>query len=274
MTRRRLSAPALLTIAFALLLGAWIGANAPGNGPDEPANYLKAIGAGTGQGLGRNGHLPNPAFGSDPTAAQRVAWINANSRSFRIPAGLTPDRFSCFAEAFQITSPATCTSRVAQGHQTQQRISYVGTYPPFVFALPGVVMARMSDALTALYIGRAILALLSVVLLAIVVRASWAPSVGVLSLLGPALAVSPMLLFLGTTLGANGAEALGATALFAVVLRGARPDPPRWLWPAGFLGAATTVLARPTGLLWLALAAGLALVLHGGRGAVAGIRRG
>jgi hypothetical protein len=81
-----------------------------------------------------------------------------------------------------------------------------------------------------------------------------------------------MLLFLGTTLGANGIEVAGATALFAVVLRSARVQQPDWLWPAGSAGAAAAVLARPTGLLWLALGIGLALVLHGPRMAVRAVR--
>lgn len=272
--RRLLSAPTLMLVALVLLLGAWVGANAPGNGPDEPANYIKAIGAGTGSGLGREGRLPKAAFGTDPTAAFRVDWINANSRGFQLDAGLTPERFTCYNEAFLVEDPTTCTTRVPQSQRASEWISYVGTYPPFVFAVPGVVMAQMPDALTALYVGRAVLGALTAGLLALAVLASWSRRAGPVSLIGPALALSPMVLFLGTTLGANGVEIAGALALFAVVLRSAREDAPRWLWPAGFASAAATVLARPTGLLWLALAVGLGLVLHGIRPSVAAVRRG
>lgn len=263
--KRFLRAPHLLVLAFVLLLGGWVGANAPGNGPDEPANYLKAVGAGTGQGLGEKQVLPKAAFGHGEAAARRVQWINANSRSFLIPAGLTPGRFTCYNEAFLITSPATCTQRVAQNPHQARQVSYVGTYPPYVFAVPGFVMARMSDSLTALYVGRTVLGVITAALLAIAVWASWSGRVGASSLLGLALAVSPMVLFLGTSIGANGVEAVGALAAFSVVLRSARPDPPGWLWPAGFLAIGLSVLARPTGLLWLVLALLLAAVLHGPR---------
>jgi hypothetical protein len=273
-SRPRVSAPSLLIVGFLLLLGAWVGASGPGNGPDEPANYIKAIGAGTGQELGKDGHLATPLFGSDPEAALRIAWINANSRTFRVRAGLTPERFTCDYEPFTIDAPTTCSTRVRQAPQGNDLVSYVGTYPPFVFAVPGVVMARLSNALTAMYVGRMILGLLTAALLTIVVRASWSAGAGPVSLVGPALAVSPMLLFLGTTLGTNGIEVAGAAALFAVVLRSAREDPPRWLWPAGLVASAATTLARPTGLLWLALAVGVALALHGPRGALRAARTG
>lgn len=256
-------APHFLLAAFVLLLAAWVGANAPGNGPDEPANYVKAIGTGTGHPLGSEGRLEEPAFGTGEAIARRVEWIDLNSRVFEIPAGLTPERFNCFNEAFSITSPATCTEQVRQTTSEAAWPSYVGTYPPYLFAVPGVIMSHMPGALAALYAGRFVLGILTALMLAVLVRASWSPGVGSLSLIGPVLAVSPMLLFLGTVIGANGAEVAGATAFFSVILRSARPDPPQWLWAAGAASVALTVLARPTGLLWLAVGIGLATVLHG-----------
>lgn len=266
--------PNLLLLAFVLLLGAWVGADAPGNAPDEPANYLKAIGAGTGQGLGQEQELPEYLFGDGAAGASRAEWISENSRSFLIPAGLIPDPFNCYNEAFLLQAPTTCTERVRPNPGEGRQVSYVGTYPPYVFAVPGVVMAHMPGAVSALYAGRFVLGFLTALLLAIAVRASWSVRAGPVSLLGTALAVSPMVLFLGTSLGANGIEAVGALALFTVVLRSARPDPPRWLWPAGFAAAAASVLARPTGLLWLVLALMLAAALHGARPLVRAAVRG
>lgn len=251
--------PLLVILAFGLSLAAWVGGTPAGHGPDEPANYLRAVGAGTGQWLGRPAQLPNIHFGGPAGQAQRNLWINRNSRSFAIPAGLTPDRFSCYNEAFTVKQPTTCVDRVAQDPRAQRRLSYVGTYQPFVYAVPGVVMAHMPDALSALYAGRAVLALLALVLLGGAVMSAWDSRTGALSLVGVLLAGSPMVLFLSATLGANGLEVTGALCVYAVVLRASRSGVrPRWLWPLGTFAVVATVLSRPTGLAWVLVAVVLA----------------
>jgi hypothetical protein len=81
----------LLVVGFGLLIAAWVGGNAPGFGPDEPAHFVKEVGAGSGQWLGTPGRLSNPTFGGGrPGREERIAWINQNSRVFRLPVGLDP----------------------------------------------------------------------------------------------------------------------------------------------------------------------------------------
>ena len=151
--------------------------------------------------------------------------------------------------------------------------SYVGTYQPYVYAVAGFLMDRMSGSISALYLGRVVIALICATFIALAVAASWDRRAGPVSLAGVAIAASPMVLFLGSAVGANGVELACALCLFAVVLRGARPDPPPWLWAAGSAAAATTVLARPTGLAWLVLAAALAVLRHGPRKLLAAVKR-
>ena len=82
----------LLAIGFILLIASWIGANAPGEAPDEPANYVKAVGAGHGQFYGTATTLKNPSFPPAAGEAQRIAWIERNTRAFASRRDSTPNR--------------------------------------------------------------------------------------------------------------------------------------------------------------------------------------
>lgn len=263
----------LLAIGLILLIGSWIGANAPGEAPDEPANYVKAVGAGHGQFYGTSTTLKNPSFPPAEGQAQRIAWIELNTRAFRIPAGLNPEPLTCANEQYRLTLPTTCSKDVPQRQPATTWSSYVGTYQPYVYAVAGFFMNRMSGSISALYMGRVIIALICATFIALAVAASWDRRAGPISLAGVAIAASPMVLFLGSAIGANGVEIASALCLFAVVLRGARTDPPPWLWAAGSAAAATTILARPTGLAWLVLAAALAVIRHGPRRLLAALKR-
>ncbi|WP_261562410.1 DUF2142 domain-containing protein [Frankia tisae] len=260
----------LLVAGFGLLLAAWVGSNAPGFGPDEPANFVKEVGAGTGQWSGTPGRLTHPAFGAQPGAPERIDWINRNSRVFQLPAGLDPGRAGFPCNLFRNWLSVSCLDRPHSRPPATRALSYVGTYEPYVYAVPGAAMARTHTALGALYTGRAVTAALVAALLAVAVAAAWNGPAGPLSVAGVLLAASPMVLFMGSVLGTNGIEIAAATALFALVLRmGREAGPPRWAWPAVGVVGALLALARPTGPAWVLLAPLVGLVLaqrraHGG----------
>ncbi|MCM3882257.1 DUF2142 domain-containing protein [Frankia sp. R82] len=247
---------------FALLLAAWVGSNAPGFGPDEPANFIKEVGAGTGQWTGVPGRLAHPAFGNQPGATERINWINRNSRVFRLPAGLDPGAAHLPCDLFRNQRSTRCLNRPPTHPPATRALSYVGTYEPYVYAVPGAAMARTHTVLGALYTGRAVTAGLVAVLLAVAVAAAWDTRTGPVSITGVLLAASPMVLFLGSVLGTNGIEIAGALALFTLVLRMGRVGPaPAWTWPAAGLVGALVALSRPTGPAWVLLAPMLGWVL-------------
>ncbi|MCM3924838.1 DUF2142 domain-containing protein, partial [Frankia sp. AiPs1] len=173
MHRRGRLARLLLVAAFGLLLAAWVGSNAPGFGPDEPANFVKEVGAGTGQWSGTPGQLAHPAFGAQPGAPERIDWINRNSRVFRLPTGLDPGRAGFPCNLFRNWLSVSCLDRPHPRPTATRALSYVGTYEPYVYAVPGAAMARTHTALGALYIGRAVTAALVAGLLAVAVAAAW-----------------------------------------------------------------------------------------------------
>ncbi|WP_462183669.1 DUF2142 domain-containing protein [Frankia sp. AgKG'84/4] len=244
-----------MVAGFTLLLSAWVGSNAAGFGPDEPANFVKEIGAGTGQWTGSPGRLAHPAFGSQPGAAERIDWINRNSRVYRLPAGLDPGAAGFPCDLFRNWLSARCLHRPHPHPPATHALSYVGTYEPYVYALPGAAMARANSALAALYTGRAVSALLVAGLLAVASAAAWEDRAGPTSQLGVLLAVSPMVLFMGSVLGTNGIEIAAALALYTLALRmGREAAAPRWTWPAAGVIGALLALSRPTGPAWVVLA--------------------
>jgi hypothetical protein len=254
----------LLVAGFGLLLAAWVGSNAPGFGPDEPANFIREVGAGTGQWTGGPGRLAHPAFGNQPGAPERIAWINRNSRVYRLPAGLDPGAAGFPCDLFRNWRSAACLDRPHSHTRpaATHALSYVGTYEPYVYAVPGAAMARTHSALAALYTGRAVSAAIVAALLAVAVAAVWEGRAGPVCLAGILLAASPMVLFMGSALGTNGIEIAGAVALFALVLRmGRAGGAPRWTWPAAGVVGALVALTRATGPIWVLLAplVGLAL---------------
>ncbi|WP_250641288.1 DUF2142 domain-containing protein [Frankia sp. AiPa1] len=245
----------LVMAGFALLLAAWVGTNAPGFGPDEPANFIKEVGAGTGQWTGVPGRLAHPAFGNQPGAPERIAWINRDSRVFRLPAGLDPGAAHFPCDLFRNGKSVRCLDRPHTRPAATRALSYVGTYEPYVYAVPGAAMARTHTALGALYTGRAVTAGLVSVLLALALAAGWDSRADAVSMAGVLLAASPMVLFLGSVLGTNGIEIAGVLALYATVLRMGRPGrTPAWTWPAAGIVGALVALSRPTGPAWVLLA--------------------
>src|SRR5205085_7228185 len=68
----------LLGAALAALLTAWAFAGPPGYGPDEPAHYVRALGAGAG-------HLAGAKF--VPTAAEKLSFVRDAGRKKALGGG-------------------------------------------------------------------------------------------------------------------------------------------------------------------------------------------
>lgn len=222
-----------LVVAFVCLMGiSWIFANPPGYAPDEPAHHAKAIGVGRGVWVGSPGEYPvGPGFGP-----AQLEWINKAARVVVIPPNLAPDALAC--SVFQPDKSAACLYHVHPPPDVAApRLTYVGTYEPFLYLLPGLVMNRADDATTALLLGRSVSGAIALALLAAGAGVLWRPGEGGYPLIGLIAATTPMVVHLAAGLSPTGPEIGAAVCTMAVVWRLARPEP-------------------PTGPVWLALAAG------------------
>lgn len=257
----------LLVAAYALLTVAWLVGNPPGSAPDEPSHFVKALAAGRGELTGHPVNLPGPA----PTTV--LGRFNvALERSYQLPPGQTegfdgsgPPVYPC--DAFQPTSSAACLNGQGGGPRaaTTRAVSSVGTYQPFLYVLPGLAMRPFSASVRALRVGRLVMAILSLGLLAVTAALLWAPRSWDLSLIGLLVAVTPMVVFVGSTLTTSGVEIVGSMCFFAALLRldrdGEGSRHALW-WAIGVSGVLLAV-SRPTGVIWIVLEI---LILVGLRG--------
>ncbi len=266
--RARSLAPWLVAVAYLLLVAAWVGANPPGAAPDEPAHYVKALGAGGGDVLG----APLPGESRSPeqrrwgATSLQMAWQQRTSRVFEVPPSLAPPpSLSCNAFLTEVSSQ--CRDQGERVPPPSAQASYIGTYQPFLYLAPGSAARLADDPSAGMLLARAAGALLVVSLLALAGAVLWDRAAGSVSLFGLLLAVTPMVVFLASAVSASGAEVAAGVCYLAAVLRLARPRPPTTrAWTALALGGTVLSLSRPLGPVWVVLGVAVLAV-------VAGVRR-
>lgn len=246
-------AGAYLLIAVCLMFS-----TPPGASPDEAAHYIRALGVGRGQVVLDDVPPKPPA----PQFPVQIAWMQEQSGVVRAPEKLAPIAFECWAFPFYV---GTCwESDPPTSGKTVTFETYVGTYPPAAYVLPGLLMRATDDPTTALMLGRAGVLLVSLLLLGLAVLALHDGS-NPRSLAGVLLSVSPMVLAMGAALTSSGVEIASAICFMACLLRLTRADPPGWVWFAAAFSGATLAVARDLGPAWVALELGLAAVFIGFR---------
>lgn len=252
-----------LVVAYGLLLVAWVFANPPSAAPDEPALYIKALAAGGGELVGRPPDKPPP--GLTPFDVHLARVVRVSGRLLSAAYGCT---------AFHPELSARCLRQVPVGRtrKNADALSTLATYQPFVYVLPGLIMRAGHGPDAALRLGRACLALLSLALLAAataLLAARQDQRESPLAPLPALVALTPMVIFVASTLSASSVEVAAGCAFSAAMLRldrdGSAHGPA--LWATLALSGSVLALSRPLGPLWVVLILAVALVLVGARGA-------
>ena len=251
--------PSLVSAWFCLLGIGWLVATPPGSGPDERAHLIKAIGVGRGQWAGEKTAAPTKEdldrlFRLDPGAVSElnrarqgpsVRWQQRTRRDFQVPPALIDPRFGCTAGRTDVTG--ACLHDPSPPNHQRVLSSYVGTYQPYLYVLPGLAVRAAESPSSAIWLGRLAVLIPSLALLVAAVFLVWTPSAPGISLLGLALAVTPMVLFLTSMLSPSGLEIAAAVCFVAALARLVRGQPPpSFLWVA--LGASGAVLAAARAL--------------------------
>lgn len=246
-----------LAVAFLFLSLCWVFTNPGAAAPDEPDHLVKALGNATGQ-LGERG----PDLGPDATALQER---NASTtRVYKIPERLVPTGMTCFAFAPEATA-ACQPDQAPQGTGKVEYSSAVGDYPPFLYLPIGAAALATDTPYAAFLAGRLVVALVSVGLLwlGMAQLARW---LGRGTVLAYPVLMTPVAVFLISSVSTSGIELTAAAAVAAVVATSAfRPEAvhaasTQWTF---LVGASLLALSRQLGVLALAVFVVVLLVMVG-----------
>lgn len=247
----------VLLVSWALLSmlsGLWALATPIGGAPDEPAHLIKAASVVRGQLVGE----PGPQ-GSIVQVPQYVAFTHAQTCY-----AFAPDQSAgCIPE-----TPADSAALV-------DAPTTAGLYNPLYYALvgwPSLVLEGGKGILAMRLVSAVVASLFLALALALI--SGWRRAV--LPAVGFAVAVTPMVLFLGGTVNPNSVEIAATLAAFVGVLTIVRAPEGARLLPASAIAVASAAVAanmRGLSLLWLAVALLVPLLLAGRERIVALLRR-
>ena len=238
--------PVLLALAYGALSLAWVVGNPVGLAPDEPSHYLKALAVGAGRPAGE-GASPPP-----PNAPKKEAWVRRTARAVEVPAGLSPIGLDCNKGDRQ--QSAACQYQVRPPPVPTKSLTQIGSHQPTAYVLPGLLARLADNPVTAIQLGRLASAAVSLSLVAMAMALLWDRSIGTVSMVGLVMALTPMVVFMASSLTSSGPEITAGICFFSALLRLARgPTPRAWPWVA--LGISGVVLAasRTLGPLWVVL---------------------
>lgn len=243
-------AGALACLAVLLAAFAWALASPVGSSPDEQAHIIYAWGTATGQ--------------TTPWTVQEVEGSNAaRYAKVSVPTALLETPAVC--NRFDPSTPACSTIKPvedADGDGRTTVLTYMDRYPPTYYLPIGLVLRAAIGAgatgIVATTIARVVSGVLSLGVL-VLVWTTMAPVFHRAAVVGAVAAlVTPMALFLSSSVNPNGLE-VSLTALVAASVITARAHlvagrrPPRWLRAQLVLAALALGLTRPASPLWAGL---------------------
>ena len=225
----------LVWLALSVLSGLWSIATPISAAPDEPAHFIKAASVVRGQFIGKS----SPA-GSVVQVPEYIARTQA---------------VTCFAFHPEVTA-ACSPADPSPGDAIVDATTTAGLYNPVYYVLTGWPSLLFHDA-TGLYAMRIVSDILSSLFLAIGAVQLLSLRRRMLPLLGFAVAVTPMMLFLDGSENPNSLEAAAALATFVTMYMVVRHHDPRLL-PARAMAVLVTagigVTMRGLSPLWIAIA--------------------
>lgn len=200
-----------------------------------------------------------------------VAWQARTTRWYSLPAGFAFDAFGCGGLPDKKWS--TCLDDGRTSSKQTETGTYVGTYQPFPYALPGVAMRAEDEPQAALRVGRIVNAAISLGLLLVALLLLWDRARGTLTLAGLVITITPAVLFYATLLNPTGPEITAAVCFAAALIRLARaPGAPAWVWGACAGSGAMLALSRSLGPFFVLLLALAVAALAGRERTLAAIR--
>ena len=189
--------------------------------------------------------------------------MGATERLFVLPRGLAvAPNLPCNAQESTLSAACQRGWPTAAG---QDQATYVGSYQPYAYLAPGLLMRLGNSPWSAWILGRATFALLSLGLIALALLALGATPIMSATV---ALTVTPMVVFLGSSLNPSGLETAAAVSFAAGLACVLRVGPPRWAaWPALMAGGVLLAATRSLGPYFVVAIAALFAIAFGNRAA-------
>jgi hypothetical protein len=245
--QRPRTAFAALFALFGILVGAWAAATPIGQTPDEWAHIVRASSVVHGEVVLGNGKAVDAHRGDPVRVPQLLARRSAQTACYRHHASI----------------PVSCAAAPSGSQRLVASATTAGRYPPLYYAAVGWPLLLFGAHTYTFYVMRLVTVVLSALLLAsgalaaLRLRARF-------TMAGYAVALTPMVAYLGGMVNPNGLEITGSLALWPNLLLWL-DGPTRRDRRAGLLGAviaaAAVVLARTAAIAWVGVAVLAVLVL-------------
>ncbi|MDP8975703.1 MAG: DUF2142 domain-containing protein [Actinomycetota bacterium] len=256
---RFLAPPVLLGVLYALLTVVWVLGNPAGAAPDEGTHLLKALAVSAAEPAGDR----VPPAPSPPTSKEE-AWVRQTSRAVDVPPGLSPVGLHCHAG--DPRRSAACQEDIAPSLEPTTGISASGTAHPTTYLLPGFLARLAGTPVTAIQLGRIAGAALSLSLIWTAIALLWDRWAGPAAIVGLTAAVTPMGVFLASSLTPSGPEVAAGVCFFSALLRVTRlQTPPPWVWVALAVSGVILAASRTLGPLWVGIDVAVVVLAHGVR---------
>lgn len=234
----------MASTAMVFLLGfLWTLATPLGAAPDEPTQIVKAAAV-------VRGELVGTSTTARPTASVEV----------RVPSSFATDGNLATCYAGRDTVPAGCAPQLSDRSTVVKTATYVGRNPPLYYLLVGAPTLLWHSNF-AVYVMRLLSVAWSALLLGLALAVATVASRSRLLVVGVAVVVTPMVVFLTAVVNPSGLEIAAAVCTWTsglVLLEHRRHPPPELVASCG-AAAAVLVLCQGLDPLWLAII-GLTLV--------------
>ncbi len=235
-------------VLLMVVMGSWAFASPLFSSPDEPSHVVKGAAVARLQFLGRQVVQLRGGPGRevvDEPIATLVDVPLVFTQAHEVP--------TCYA--FRSERTAECAAAFSGQKRSGEVATYAGRNPPLYYFLVGLPTLAFPSA-TGVYLMRLVSAALSAAFLASAFASAREWRGPRLLVLGTALAVSPMVLFLASTVNPNSLEVSAALCCWVsglvLVERRNSPGDGRLLARTG-VAASVLVLARALSLLWLVI---------------------
>lgn len=261
-------APALVALGYALLVLAWTFGNPLVSGPDEGKHYVRALGIANGELVGEAAVFPRGDASPD-----QLSWLDQNTRLVYVPPGLSHIGMTCMAGLADVT--AACQADAEPPSEGMVVTNSMGVYHPLPYLLPALATRIADDPVEANYWARLASALPAIAMIALASFLAWRPDDRHrVWLVGLTTAVTPMVIFLSSTLNPSALEITAGLAFGAGMIRLSFDDElPTWAWTGIAISGSLLALSRAPAPIWVVALALIPLALRGLRGTLAVVGR-